>query len=301
MATRGADAIVCRLFGLRAAEPVHATFWLLDAPDSLAAQSHREPDGAGIGIFDSADAPIIEKRPLAAWEDARFAAEARELRSATFVAHVRYASTGDVTVANTHPFSADGRIFAHNGAFAGLDVLERRLTELGAMSLVAGQTDSERMFALITAETRAANGAVSAGLVNALSWLVSELPVYSLNLILAAPHRMWAVRYPDTNELWLLRRDAGGHHGQDPLDASSRRIHARSEDLERRRSVVIASEPMDDDPDWRLLEPGVLVTVEPDLSVRSTIALPSPPRYRLTHADLDASHSVAHNHTRPPE
>ena len=43
---------MCRLFGLHAgAEPVTATFWLLDAPDSLREQSHREPDGAGIGVF----------------------------------------------------------------------------------------------------------------------------------------------------------------------------------------------------------------------------------------------------------
>jgi predicted glutamine amidotransferase len=43
---------MCRLFGLHAGAPVRATFWLLDAPDSLRAQSHRAPDGAGIGTFD---------------------------------------------------------------------------------------------------------------------------------------------------------------------------------------------------------------------------------------------------------
>ena len=45
---------MCRLFGLHAgAAPLAATFWLIDAPDSLAAQSHRNPDGAGIGVFDA--------------------------------------------------------------------------------------------------------------------------------------------------------------------------------------------------------------------------------------------------------
>ena len=42
---------MCRLFGLHAGHPVDAEFWLIDAPDSLAAQSHRNPDGAGIGAF----------------------------------------------------------------------------------------------------------------------------------------------------------------------------------------------------------------------------------------------------------
>jgi glutamine amidotransferase len=44
---------MCRLFGMSAgSEPARAVFWLLQAPDSLAAQSHREPDGTGLGWFD---------------------------------------------------------------------------------------------------------------------------------------------------------------------------------------------------------------------------------------------------------
>ena len=43
---------MCRLFGLTTgAERVRATFWLLDAPDSLQLQSHRNADGAGLGYF----------------------------------------------------------------------------------------------------------------------------------------------------------------------------------------------------------------------------------------------------------
>ncbi len=41
---------MCRLFGLTAgAVRVRATFWLLDAPDSLRVQSHRNVDGAASG------------------------------------------------------------------------------------------------------------------------------------------------------------------------------------------------------------------------------------------------------------
>ena len=41
---------MCRLFGLTAGPArIQATFWLLDAPDSLAVQSHRNADGSGIG------------------------------------------------------------------------------------------------------------------------------------------------------------------------------------------------------------------------------------------------------------
>ncbi len=86
---------MCRLFGMAGGRrPVTATFWLLEAPDSLAQQSRREPDGTGLGVFDEHGHPAVYKAPLAAYEDQEFAKEAREVRSRTFVAHVRYASTG---------------------------------------------------------------------------------------------------------------------------------------------------------------------------------------------------------------
>ena len=111
---------MCRLFGLHAGtQDVTATFWLIDAPDSLAAQSHRNPDGAGVGTFGPGGQPEVSKQPIAAWEDAQFATAAQDLRGTTFVAHVRYASTGAHTMANTHPFLLDGRLFAHNGVVAG--------------------------------------------------------------------------------------------------------------------------------------------------------------------------------------
>src|SRR5437588_547840 len=45
---------MCRLFGLpTGAAPVTATFWLLDAPESLRAPSHREPDETGLGGVDA--------------------------------------------------------------------------------------------------------------------------------------------------------------------------------------------------------------------------------------------------------
>jgi glutamine amidotransferase len=147
---------MCRLFGLNTGtEPISATFWLLNAPDSLAAQSRRNPDGAGIGCYRQDGQIVLDKQPLPAYADLEFATASRELHGVTFVAHVRYASSGGHTVANTHPFEQDGRLFAHNGVVGGLDALDRRLAELDAHDLLRGQTDSERVFALITAASTA--------------------------------------------------------------------------------------------------------------------------------------------------
>ncbi|MGV0802045.1 class II glutamine amidotransferase, partial [Mycolicibacterium elephantis] len=94
---------MCRLFALHAGRPVTATFWLLDAPDSLTAQSKRNPDGTGLGVFGADGDPVVLKQPIAAWRDLAFATEAREMSGTTFIAHVRYATTGPAAEANTHP------------------------------------------------------------------------------------------------------------------------------------------------------------------------------------------------------
>jgi predicted glutamine amidotransferase len=292
-ATRDA-ATMCRLFGMTGGrQAVRATFWLLEAPDSLAQQSRREPDGTGIGWFGDDRRPHVAKQPLAAYEDEAFAREARELRSTTFVAHIRYATTGAVLPANTHPFEQHGRLFAHNGVVEDLERLEHELGD--DRSLVHGDTDSERLFALITRETERHDGDPGAGIVAAVRWVAAELPVLAINIILAGPEDLWALRYPDVHELWVLERGPGGQHGTRHFDAGSAagRVRVRSGDLAREPAVVVASEPMDEDPGWRQMAPGELIHVTGDLRVASAIVLDSAPARPLTVADLEPRAAAA--------
>jgi predicted glutamine amidotransferase len=282
---------MCRLFGLHAGtEAVPATFWLLDAPDSLSEQSRRNPDGTGLGLFDEHGQPQLHKEPIAAWQDADFATEAHHLTGTTFIAHVRYATTGSLDVHNTHPFLQDGRIFAHNGVVEGLDVIDARLREIGTAELVLGQTDSERVFALITGSIRArgdSQGAVTAGLVDALQWLAANVPIYAANILLCTATDMWALRYPESNELYVLDRSDGHAAKPEPeFDLRTKRIHATSEQLATHPSVVFATERMDDDPRWRLIPPGELVHVDSALQVTRSLVLPDPPRHLLRQQDL---------------
>lgn len=283
---------MCRLFGLHAGtKVVTATFWLLDAPDSLAAQSRRNPDGTGLGVFDAQGDPVVRKQPVAAWHDTAFAAEAHELTGTTFLAHVRYATTGDLDVRNTHPFLQDGRLFAHNGVIEGLDEIDERLRAVGTDDLVAGQTDSERMFALITAAIRSFDGDVAAGITEALRWLAESVPIFSANLLLSTATDLWALRYPDSNPLYVLDRRDGAT--PDALELRTDRIRASAAELTGRPAVVFATEPMDDDPRWQPLTPGELVHVDADLSVTGRLVLPDPPRHRLTRAQLRPAAAAA--------
>jgi predicted glutamine amidotransferase len=262
---------MCRLFGLTSGTtPVRATFWLLDAPDSLEAQSHRNADGSGIGFFDSAGVPVLDKQPEPAFRDEEFVHEARQAESATFVAHVRWASTGGRTFQNTHPFAMRGRIMAHNGGFGELPRLEEQLGSYA--SLVLGDTDSERYFALIIQQTEAHGGDVGAGITAAAGWIAAHLPVSSLNAIVTAPGELWALRYPAQHALHILERPAGPELH---VRSATSSVHAPA--LADTPSVVVASEELDGENAWRMLAPGELVHVRPDLSVDSAVALPQPP------------------------
>jgi predicted glutamine amidotransferase len=289
---------MCRLFGMSAGhERVRATFWLLEAPDSLAQQSRRDPDGTGLGYFDENRHPVVLKQPLAAYEDHRFAQEAREVSSNTFIAHVRYASGTPVALRNTHPFVQAGRLFAHNGVIGDVPALERELGD--GMAMVGGETDSERYFALITREI-VRRGDVGEGLVAAASWIAENLPVFALNCVLISATDLWALRYPDVHELHVLERAAGGPRGNRHLEHASARgsVRVRSGDLATRPAVVVASEAMDEDAGWRPLQSGELLHVDEDLHATVRRVIEGPPAHPLTLADLDekAAASQAPDH-----
>ncbi|OMC16118.1 class II glutamine amidotransferase [Mycobacterium colombiense] len=280
---------MCRLFGLHAGtHACTATFWLLDAPDSLAQQSRRNPDGTGLGVFDEHGQPHLYKEPIAAWQDAKFATEAHRMTGTTVIAHVRYATTGSLDIHNTHPFLQDGRIFAHNGVLEGLDILDERLREVGTDDLVLGDTDSERVFALITAAIRARDGDITAGLTDAMRWLAEHAWIYAVNVLLCTATDMWALRYPETHQLYILDRSDEPASLDSEFDLCTKRIHARSEYLCERSSVVFATEVMDDEPRWRLLPAGELFHVDADLQIHRSMILPDPPKHLLRREDLSS-------------
>ena len=273
---------MCRLFGTSAGpRRARATFWLLDAPDSLVVQSHREPDGTGLGWFGEDGDPHVAKRPMAAYEDRGFAREAKEVESRTFIAHIRFASTGALEMRNTHPFEQAGRLFAHNGVIEDLPKLDAQLGE--DLSLVHGDTDSERFFAQITREAAAHGGDIGEGILRACEWVAQNLPVFAMNFVLATADELFALRYPQTHELYALERVAGAELEHE----SSFGTRVVSDHGSAYPLVTIASERMDDDPGWRLLEPGELVRVAATLEVESTRPLDAPPAHPLTIDELE--------------
>lgn len=273
---------MCRLFALHAgSEDVAADFWLLEAPDSLASQSEANADGFGIAALTSGHGMMLLRNPVQASEDRVYNRVARRAEASQYLAHLRYADTGGVSLQNTHPFFQDGRIFAHNGVVGDLDRLEQRLG--AALPMVTGDTDSERFFALVTVSIREADGDVHAGIVAAVRELAEEYEIYSINFIMGSVGHFWAFRYPEHNPLHLLEREPGGATGETPLDerSSGGTMRLRSEDCTVYPTVVIASEQMDDEPGWGEVGVGELIHVGPDLKVSREVVLDGPPKHQM--------------------
>ena len=256
---------------------VQATFWLVDAPDSLLLQSENQPDGVGLGTFHSDGTPRLWRKPVAANRSETFVSGAQQVRSRTFLAHIRHATAAVPTIENTHPFEQHGRLFAHNGVLGDLEDLHARLGS--HRELVTGSTDSELYFTLMTKRIEEHGGDVIAGIAAAANELASEITLYSLNMVLTTPTELWALRYPDTNELWILERSLGGIGGEDILDqrAASGITRVFSGELAILPATVIASQPMDSSSGWRMLESGELIHVDPELRVSSSTIVTEPP------------------------
>jgi len=271
---------------------VQATFWLLDAATSLVLQSENQPDGVGLGTFDDDGKPEIWKKPTQANRSETFITGAQKVRSRTFLAHIRHATATDNTMENTHPFEQHCRVFAHNGIVGDLEEIRRRLGSY--TELMQGETDSEHYFTMITKAIDEAGGDVGAGITAAAQEIASDLALYSLNMILATPTDLWALRYPETNELYILERSVGGFSPSDGFDErSSEGMRIQAHELSFLPAAVVASERMNVNPAWRLLESGELIHIDSELNVSSTIAVPFAPAHMIDLKTMTAREAIA--------
>jgi glutamine amidotransferase len=162
-----------------------------------------------------------------------------------FIGHVRYASNPEtVCAANSHPFQALGVTLAHNGTFYG---------KIGAEG--DARRVSDTMVFLELLEDRWVERTL-AGLSETLRGILSDHDLvgeYSAaNLLIATGDVLFAFRrYQRNGEYYTLYLNSG-----DGL-------------------AVVASEPLDADPGWRLLGDGELVELSPGAPRSVLLPLPA--------------------------
>lgn len=123
---------------------------------SVAAHESEEPlngDGFGVGWYsrelDQEPGLFVSVRP--AWNDRNLKYLAKKIKSSCIFAHVRAASTGEVSEANCHPFHFKNFMFMHNGGIEGFQHIKRFIRRKLSDEIydwIRGQTDSEHLFAL---------------------------------------------------------------------------------------------------------------------------------------------------------
>jgi len=139
---------MCELFAVSSSVPVEVKY-SLHAFAEHGGLIHPNKSGWGIAYREGKDALLIkEPEPASDSPWVRFI-ESQPLISTCVIAHVRYATAGVPSFANTHPFMRElgGRIhlFAHNGGFEGI----WKKTLRSGVYRPTGETDSEYAFCLL--------------------------------------------------------------------------------------------------------------------------------------------------------
>ena len=111
-------------------------------------------DGFGLGWYmhSISDQPGLFRSISPAWNNNNLLYNAPLIRTDCMFAHIRAASVGAISEANSHPFHYQQYLMMHNGVIPGFEKIKRRLQSLlnDEMYLwVKGQTDSEHVFALL--------------------------------------------------------------------------------------------------------------------------------------------------------
>lgn len=215
---------------------------LFDAPHALVDQGRapREmvvakdnPDGWGVAWWTSVNLPPLHYRAIdPMWQDTRF--RAADEASGAVLAAVRKASPNTtLRPENNAPFVAPTRAgplaFSLNGHAFHASCADRVKAAVRPGTALAGDTDSEVLFALV--RDRIEHGMEPAAALAAVHHVVDPGPEVYMNLLLVSARALAATTWQHT-------------------------LYVRAGD----GAVTVASEALDDDPGWRRVPDGHLLT-----------------------------------------
>jgi predicted glutamine amidotransferase len=153
-------------------------------------------DGWGMAWYEG-DEPVIRKSPLSAGGEPEYEKLTREPVGRLGLVHLRWATPGlAVRENNSHPFRHGPYVLAHNGAIHPQDRLPQMLPPSWEARL-GGTTDSERYFLLIMERLEARDGDMVGAIAEAAADIDRRYDAGSLNAILLAPDRLYAVNWHD--------------------------------------------------------------------------------------------------------
>lgn len=265
---------MCELLGFSSAHPARLTFSLRALADRGGADG-RLHDGWGVAFYQGRDVALF-REPAPARESplVRFL-ESHGPATRLAVSHLRRATRGGVSLANTQPFARElgGRahVFAHNGNLPGIDDVAGVGDTDGSPAVACfrpvGQTDSERAFCLLMERMRRlwsrddwpaleARMSIVVRFAEDLSALGPANFMYSDgDLLFAHGHRRLqpGIGRAGPPGLWSLACECGGSDGTRGLDGVDFEDRAQ-------RVLLIASVPLGDAA-WQPLAEGEVLAI----------------------------------------
>lgn len=256
---------MCELLALNASAPVDIKLSLGELARH-GGETGTLADGWGVAFLDGRDVRLFREPQAAASSPWVRCLQDHPVRSDTVIAHVRHATQGAISLANTQPFVRElhGRahVFAHNGH------LGDRVRDEGTASgrfMPIGETDSEVAFCRFLqalSASRIAIGDASAMLSTFTSFARQMRALGPANMILAVDghllvHADRRTQRPGVIEppgLWILRRSCTGEDEERitgaGIDVSHSALHV----------VLVASVPLTDEP-WQPIERGCTLAI----------------------------------------
>lgn len=140
---------MCELFCLSSRHPMHTTLSLRHFA-AHGSPEGRNVDGWGVVFHEGRDVRLYKEPEPAGGSPWLDFIESNGVPTRTLISHIRRATCGGNSHANTQPFARElgGRmhVFAHNGGFAGIEALFARAPH---RFHPVGETDSEKGFCLL--------------------------------------------------------------------------------------------------------------------------------------------------------
>lgn len=237
-------------------EPPHALVHQAAAPRDMRGGGTVNADGFGIGWYpvgwypEPDTSPRCYHRDRPAWTDAELPRLAADVHATAVCAAVRSATPGmAVTEAACAPFT-DGRwLFSLNGRVPGwpdtVAGLAARLPVADLLTLPA-PVDTALVWALVRHRRRAGEPAAQA-VADTVAEVAAAAPGSRLNVLLTDGTTVIATTVTHALSWW--RGDG---------------------------AVLLASEPLDDDPAWQPVPDGRLVVADPSRVETTPLSLPAP-------------------------
>ena len=241
---------MCQLLGMNCNVPTDICF-SFKGFRRRGGETDEHSDGWGIGFFEdkgcrmfldylpSVDSPIAEL------------VQRYPIKSRNVIAHIRKATQGKLTLANTHPFQRElwGEywLFAHNGNLTGLECNHSHYRPVG-------ETDSEAAFCWLLNQLRQRfeHKPSPAALVEQIQQLFAQLATLgTFNCLLSNGEMLLA--HCATNLYYVVRQTPFTHAHLIDEDVS---VDFNQRTFPSDRAAIIATQPLTDNESWIQCEPG---------------------------------------------